>query len=66
METLEIVNYGLLFLSIVWTLFILFNIQANCKKNCSITTIKQCISTYFFGLMLIFALYFAHRWVMLG
>ncbi|WP_138120538.1 hypothetical protein [Bathymodiolus heckerae thiotrophic gill symbiont] len=66
METLTIINYGLLLLTTTWTLFILFNVQANCKKNCNLDTIKKCVATYIFGLALILGLYFAHRWVLLG
>lgn len=66
MDTLTIIRYALLSLTTIWTLFILYNVQANCKKNCSLTTIQQCIATYLFGLILIFALYYANKWVLLG
>lgn len=66
MDTLTAISYGLLTLTTAWTLFILYNVQANCKKSCDFDTIKKCVATYLFGLVLIFALYFAHRWVLLG
>jgi hypothetical protein len=66
METLSIINYLVLALTTAWTLFILFNLQSNCQKQCDFKTIKQCISTYFFGLVLIFILYYANKWVLTG
>jgi len=66
METLSIINYALLALTTVWTLFILYNIQLNCKQQCNLDVVKKCIATYIFGLVLIFMLYLAHRWVLLG
>ncbi|MBT5286550.1 MAG: hypothetical protein HOL87_01800 [Candidatus Thioglobus sp.] len=66
METLTIINYTLLVLATTWTFFMLVNTQADCRKNCDVDAAKNGFATYLFGLTLIFILYFALSWAMLG
>ena len=66
MEVLTGIQYALILLSALWTAFILYHLQQNCRQSCDTSMIKKCVATYVFGLALIILLYLAHRWVLLG
>jgi hypothetical protein len=66
MDTLTIIDYVLLTLAAGWTFFTAFYVWRNLQKTDGLRIIKPYIATYFFGLALLFALYYANKWVLIG
>lgn len=66
MESTTIINYAFWALVVFWSLAMLIISKNECAIKNDSNALKKGVSTYVFGLLLIFAGYFSLTWAMLG